>query len=291
LGENLIPAARTVTETDSEPPLSHHFPIMKYSYTQLAQMIDHSLLHPTMTDQDLEAGCKLAAKYGVASVCIKPYAVKRAVEWLADSDVRVGAVIGFPHGNSNTESKRYETELACKDGAVEIDMVINIGKALSGDWDYVEREIKVVGDEAHRRTAKLKVIFENDYLAKGGAGLSGDEFKKKLCQIGERAGADWVKTSSGYGFVKQADGSYTYQGATEHDLTLMRANVSDRVQVKAAGGVRDLDGLIKVRDLGCSRCGATATAAMLDEYRRREAAEQAGQKIEGRDGAIGSGGY
>ena len=245
---------------------------MKYTCEQLAKMIDHSLLHPTMTDRELEDGCRLAAKYGVASVCIKPYAVKRAVELLQGSGVFVGAVIGFPHGNSCTESKRYETELACRDGAVEIDMVINIGKALSGDWDYVERDVKTVCDEAHKRGARVKVIFENDYLANGGAGLGSDEIKIRLCRIAERAGADWVKTSTGYGFVKQKDGSYHYKGATEHDLKLMRANCSPKVQVKAAGGVRDLDGLIKVRDLGATRCGATATAAMLDEYRRREAA-------------------
>src|SRR5437773_3640642 len=245
---------------------------MKYTYEELAKMIDHSLLHPILTDQELEDGCRLAAKYGVASVCIKPYAVKQAVEWLRGSGVKVGAVVGFPHGNSATESKRYETELACRDGAVEIDMVINIGKALSGDWDYVERDVKTVCDEAHKRGARVKVILENDYLANGGAGLGSDEIKIRLCRIAERAGADWVKTSTGYGFVKQKDGSYNYKGATEHDLALMRANVSSKVQVKAAGGVRDLDGLIKVRDLGGSRCGATATAAMLDEYRRREAA-------------------
>lgn len=264
---------------------------MKYTYEELAKMIDHSLLHPTMTDQELEDGCKVAAKYGVASVCIKPYAVRRAAELLKGTGVFVGAVIGFPHGNSATESKRYETALACKDGAVEIDMVINLGKALGGDWEFVERDVKAVCDEAHQHGAKVKVIFENDYLTKGGAGLSSDDFKTRLCQICERAGADWVKTSSGYGFVKQADGSYNYQGATEHDLALMRASVSAKVQVKAAGGVRDLDGLIKVRDLGGSRCGATATAAMLDEYRRREAAEKAGQKIEGKSGGIGAGGY
>ena len=187
-------------------------------------MIDHSLLHPTMTDRELEEGCTLAAKYGVASVCIKPYAVTRAVALLQGSGVLVGAVIGFPHGNSGTESKRYETELACRDGAAEIDMVINIGKALSGDWDYVERDVKAVCDEAHGHGAKVKVIFENDYLAQGGAGLGGDDLKKKLCQLCERAGADWVKTSTGYGFVKQAGGGYNYQGATEHDLALMRAS-------------------------------------------------------------------
>jgi deoxyribose-phosphate aldolase len=250
---------------------------VKYTYAQLAGMIDHSLLHPTLTDRELEDGCKLAVKYGVASVCIKPYAVKRAVELLTGSSVRVGCVIGFPHGNAGTESKRYETELACRDGAVEIDMVINLGKALGGDWDYVERDVRVVCDEAHRYGAKVKVIFENDYLTQGGAGLDGDNFKRKLCQICERAGADWVKTSTGFGFVKQPDGDYNYQGATAHDLKLMRAACSSKVQVKAAGGVRDLDGLMLVRDLGASRCGASATAAILNEYRRREAAERAGQ--------------
>jgi len=265
-----------------------HIKTVKYTYEQLAKTIDHSLLHPTMTDQELEDGCKLAVKYQVASVCIKPYAVKHATELLRGTGVLVGAVIGFPHGNSCTEAKRYETELACRDGAAEIDMVINIGKALSGDWAYVEHDILAVSDEAHRHGAKVKVIFENDYLTNGGASLSGDEFKIKLCQICEAAGADWVKTSSGYGFVKQPDGSYNYKGATEHDLKLMRANVSDKVQVKAAGGVRDLNGLIRVRELGASRCGATATAAMLDEFYRRE---NASASTPDSAGTIGAGGY
>jgi deoxyribose-phosphate aldolase len=264
---------------------------MKYSYEQLAKTIDHSLLHPTMTDAELEDGCRLAAKYGVASVCIKPYFVRRAAALLAGTGVNVGAVIGFPHGSSTTECKRHETEVACRDGAVEIDMVVNVGKALSGDWDYVERDVRAVCDEAHARGAKVKVIFENDYLTQGGAGLSSDDIKKRLCELCERAGADWVKTSSGYGFVKQPDGGYNYQGATEHDLALMRAAVSSRVDVKAAGGVRDLDGLIRVRDLGASRCGATATAAMLDEYRRREAAEKSGAAATGKSGTLGTGGY
>lgn len=265
---------------------------MKYTYEELAKMIDHSLLVPTLTDQELEDGCRLAARYGTASVCIKPYFVRRAAELLKDTSVIVGAVIGFPHGNSATEAKRYETQLACQDGAKEIDMVINIGKALSGDWDYVEREVKAVCDEAHRHGAKVKVIFETDYLDQGGAGLDSDSFKRRLCQLCERAGADWVKTSTGFGFVKGTDGTYSTRGATGHDLKLMRESVSPKVQVKAAGGVRNLDALIKVRDLGASRCGATATVAMLDEYRRREAAEKTGQAPpENKSAALGAGGY
>ncbi|MGZ8919417.1 MAG: deoxyribose-phosphate aldolase [Limisphaerales bacterium] len=255
---------------------------MKYTYAELAKMIDHSLLHPTMTDKELEEGCAIAAKYKVASVCIKPYFVKRAVELLKGTDVLVGAVVGFPHGSSTPEVKRYETELACRDGAKEIDMVMNIGKALSGDWDFVETDIRRVCDEAHHRGAIVKVIFENDFLPN-------DEIKKKLCEVCERAGADYVKTSTGYGFVKQPDGKYNYKGATEHDLKLMRAACSPKVKVKAAGGVRDLDGLIKVRDLGGDRCGASATVAMLDEYKKRAA--QGDLDSEKKAATLGTGGY
>jgi deoxyribose-phosphate aldolase len=257
---------------------------MKYTYSELARMIDHSLLHPTMTDKELDEGCAIAAKYQVASVCIKPYYVKRAVELLKGTGVLVGAVVGFPHGSSATEVKRYETELACRDGAVEIDMVINVGKALSSDWAYVENDVHSVCVEAHKHGAIVKVIFENDFLPN-------DDIKVKLCQICERAGADYVKTSTGYGFVKQSDGKYNYKGATEHDLALMRKSCSPKVKVKAAGGVRDLDGLMKVRDLGGERCGASATVAMLEEYRKRETAEKAGKAVEGKIASIGTGGY
>lgn len=245
---------------------------MKYTYEELAKMIDHSVLHPTSTDAETQEGCRQAIKYGVASVCVKPYAVKMAADMLKGSGVLVACVIGFPHGGSTTESKRHETELACRDGAQEVDMVINLGKAFSGDFAYVESEIKAVCDEAHRHGAKVKVIIENDYLSNGGAGLSSDDLKRRLCQICEKAGADWVKTSTGFGFVKQPDGSFNCKGATEHDVQLMRASVSPKVAVKASGGVRDLDALIKVRDLGANRCGTSATVAILDEYRRREVA-------------------
>ena len=257
---------------------------MRYSYDELAKMIDHSLLHPTMTDRELVAGCRLAREYKVASVCIKPYAVKAAAKLLRGSGVAVGAVVGFPHGSSTTETKRVETRIACRDGASEIDMVINIGKALSGDWAYVERDIRAVVREAHTHGAIVKVIFENDFL-------QGDAIKRKLCRVSEKAGADFVKTSTGYGFVKGADGTYNYKGATDHDLVLMRKAVSPRVQIKAAGGVRDLDALMHVRDLGTTRCGATATAAMLDEYQRRAKAERAGRTSAGARVTLGSGGY
>ncbi|GAA4426836.1 deoxyribose-phosphate aldolase [Bremerella cremea] len=257
---------------------------MSYRYEDLAKMIDHSLLHPTMTDAELEAGCQAAAKYGVASVCIKPYYVARAAELLQGTGVLVGTVIGFPHGSNLTEVKRYETELACCDGAVEVDMVINVGKAISGDWQYVQNDIQAVCDEAHKHGAKVKVIIENDYLNQGGAGLDSDALKQKLCQICEAAGADWVKTSTGFGFVKQPDGAYNYLGATEHDLQLMRATCSPAVEVKAAGGVRDLPGLIRVKQLGASRCGASATAAILDAYDADNLDSTA-------EGQLGGGGY
>jgi deoxyribose-phosphate aldolase len=233
---------------------------MSPRYEEIAGMIDHSLLHPTMTERDLEEGCRLAAAYRVASVCIKPYAVSRASELLQGTGVQVGTVVGFPHGGNVTEVKRYETEVACREGATEIDMVINIGKALSGEWDYVERDIRAVTEEAHGRGAIVKVIFENDFLTE-------DALKRRLCHICEGVGAEFVKTSTGYGFVKGADGKYSYQGATEHDLRLMRAACSSKVQIKAAGGVRDLESLLRVRALGVTRVGATATAAILDALR------------------------
>jgi len=225
---------------------------------ELAKMIDHSILHPTMTDEDLTRECAIAIKYKVASVCVKPYMVKQAKELLRESDVYVGCVIGFPAGNSTIGVKVFETETACNDGAVEIDMVINIGKALQGKWDYIDEEIKAVTDATHRHGAIVKVIFETDYI-------TNNKDIIKLCEICTKVGADYVKTSSGFGFVKGADGKYDYTGATIANLALMRQYSGPNVKVKAAGGVRTLDQLIAVKEAGCARCGATATAAIMEE--------------------------
>ena len=228
----------------------------------LAKMIDHSILHPTMTDEDLRKECEIAKKYDVASVCVKPYMVPMAVELLKGTDVLVGCVIGFPAGNSTIDVKVFEAAKACKDGAVEIDMVINIGKALQGDWAYIEREIGSITGICHELGAIVKVIFETDFVTK-------ESDIVRLCQICTRAGADYVKTSSGFGFVKGTDGKYTYEGATIPNLKLMTASVGPMVKVKAAGGVRTLDGLIAVQAAGCTRCGATATVTMMEEAIRR----------------------
>jgi deoxyribose-phosphate aldolase len=229
--------------------------------TEIAKMIDHSILHPTLTDDDLRRECEVALKFNVASVCVKPYAVKQAKEFLKGSDVLVGCVIGFPAGNSSIVVKAFETETACKDGAVEIDMVINIGKALQEDWEYIENEIKAVVDTSHRNGAITKVIFETDFITK-------DEHKIKLCEICSKVGADYVKTSTGFGFVKGSDGKYSYTGATAHDLTLMRKYSAQEVKIKAAGGVRTLAELLKYKEIGISRCGATATVSMLEEAKK-----------------------
>lgn len=225
---------------------------------ELAKMIDHSILHPTMTDEDLKRECRVAMEHQVASVCVKPYAVEDTVRILGDSEVLPGCVVGFPAGNSAVRVKVFEAIQAIKDGAKEVDMVVNIGKVLGHDWDYVETEIKEVTEACHLNGAIVKVIFETDFVT--------DETDKiRLCEICTKVGADFVKTSTGFGFVKQADGGYKYQGATIPNLKLMRAHSGPEVKVKAAGGVRKLDDLIAVRETGAARCGATATEAMLDD--------------------------
>jgi deoxyribose-phosphate aldolase len=230
--------------------------------SDIAKMIDHSILHPTFTDDDLKKNCEIAGKYHVATVCVKPYHTRMAAEILKDSDVAVCAVIGFPHGNSTTEIKIAETLQVIKDGATEVDMVANIGKVLQGDWSYVDNEIKTINDTCLKNKAILKVIFETDFLSR-------DEDKIKLCEICSNHKVAFVKTSTGYGFVKNDDGKFSYVGATEHDLKLMRKHSAPGVQIKASGGIRNLDQILKVRELGVTRVGATATVAIIEEARKR----------------------
>jgi len=234
---------------------------MERTLASISKMIDHSLLHPTLTDRDLEAGCLLAKRYNVAAVCIKPYAVKLAKEILSGTSVAVCTVVGFPHGSNTTEVKLKETEKACDDGATEIDFVVNIGKVLSRDWDYVSREVKTINDAARERGAIVKVIFENDYLT--------DDLKIKLCHVCNQHRVAFVKTSTGYGFVKQPDGKYIYRGAVESDVALMRRECIPEIQIKAAGGIRTLDDLLRFKELGATRIGTTATKAILEEAKKR----------------------
>lgn len=222
---------------------------MTYQYEDFSKMIDHSLLVPTMTVQQLEEGCRLAAAYNVASVCIMPYYLRRCTELLAGTSVAPSTTIGFPHGGHRTDVKKFEAERAIEDGCQELDMVVNISQVLSERWDYVTDDIREVIEVAHAAGRKVKVIFENCYLQ--------DKHKIKLCEICTELKADWVKTSTGYGT----------SGATVEDLQLMVANVGPGVQVKAAGGVRDYTMLLKVKELGVTRCGASRTKEMMDETR------------------------
>jgi deoxyribose-phosphate aldolase len=222
-----------------------------YDYKSIAKMIDHSLLNPTLTAKELEEGCALAVRYSVASVCILPYYLARSAEKLAGTGVHTSTTIGFPHGGHTTAVKLAEVRQALKDGGQELDAVINISKARSGDWQYVRDELLVLAEATHAGGAKIKVIFENAYLD--------DAAKIRLCKICAEIGADWVKTSTGY----------APSGATLHDLELMRKHSPPRVQIKAAGGVRDLDTLLTMRAIGVSRVGARQTESILEECRKR----------------------
>ncbi len=221
------------------------------TYDAIAKRIDHSLLPPMQTTRELEAGCKLAARYGVASVCIKPYAVALAARILKGSGVEVGTTVGFPHGGHLTAVKVFETERAIDDGATELDMVINIGQAIGGEWEAVSSDIAAVTRACHARGAVVKVIFENCYL--------NDDQKIRLCQICGEVGADYVKTSTGFGTG----------GATMDDLRLMRRAAPAHVKLKAAGGVRTLDAMIEAAEIGCDRIGSSRTAEILDELKAR----------------------
>ncbi|MCS7239321.1 MAG: deoxyribose-phosphate aldolase [Thermoguttaceae bacterium] len=224
---------------------------LDYTYEDISKMIDHSLLSPTLTDEELEAGCRLAVLYNVATVCVKPYFVRQAVDLLAPSPVKATTTVGFPHGSHSTRIKVAEATAAIEDGAEELDMVVNIGKVLSEDWPYVRSDIRGVLEVVRQHGKVLKVIFENCYLQK--------QHKIRLCELCGELGVDFVKTSTGY-----AEG-----GATLEDLRLMREHCPPHVQIKAAGGVRTLDQLLAVRAIGVTRVGATRTAEILDECRRR----------------------
>ncbi len=224
---------------------------MELTYEAIAKRIDHSLLGPVLTDSDLEAGCRMAAEYRVASVCIKPYAVAMAASILQATGVAVGTTVGFPHGGHATAVKVNEARRAINDGATELDMVINIGQALGGRWDAVGDDIGAVLECAHSGGAIVKVIFENCFLE--------PDTIARLCKICGDLGADYVKTSTGYGTG----------GATRDDLILMRRSSPPTVKLKAAGGVRTLDLAIEFADLGCDRLGASKTAEILDELKGR----------------------
>lgn len=224
---------------------------MDYRYDDIAGMIDHSLLGPALTADQLDDGCRLALHYDVASVCIMPYYLCRCAKLLAGSTVRASTTIGFPHGGHAAAVKLAEAAQALRDGGRELDVVVNISQAIGGNWDYVRQELKAIIDLTHDHGQKVKVIFENCYLD--------DVMKIALCEICTELGADWAKTSTGYG----------PGGATIQDLKLMRSHCGQKVQVKAAGGVRDLDTLLEVRSLGVTRVGASRTADILDECRRR----------------------
>jgi deoxyribose-phosphate aldolase len=222
-----------------------------YTYEAIAKMIDHSLLNPTLTTREFEEGCALAIRYNVASVCILPYYLARCAEVLAGTTVNASTTIGFPHGGHTTAIKLAEVRQALKDSGQELDAVINISKARSGDWQYVQDELAALTEAVHEGGAKIKIIFENAYLD--------DAAKIRLCEICGEVGVDWVKTSTGY----------APSGATLADLELMRKHSPARVQVKAAGGIRDLDSLLAVRAIGVSRAGATRTETMLEDCRKR----------------------
>jgi deoxyribose-phosphate aldolase len=222
-----------------------------YDYPSIAKMIDHALLQPFLTTDELEAGCRLALTYNVASVCILPYYVKRASEILRGSSVQPSTTIGFPHGAHATTIKLAEASQALQDGASELDIVINISKAKSGDWNYVGGEITLLTKEIHAAGAKIKIIFENAY--------HDEKSKIELCRISGEAGADWVKTSTGYAPI----------GATLDDLRLMRKYSPAHVQVKAAGGIRDLDTILAAREIGVTRVGASRTSDILEDCRKR----------------------
>ncbi len=218
-------------------------------YEEIAGMIDHSLLKPYLTDNEVEEGCRIADEYKTASVCVRPCDVRRAAEILKDSPVLVTSVIGFPHGSTTVQTKVFEAKEAIDNGAVELDVVLNIGKLKSKDYDYVKEDLKAVTEIAHENSVVVKVIFENCYLD--------DDEKIAACEICNAIGVDYVKTSTGFGTG----------GAEDKDLRLMRENTDPEIKLKAAGGIRTLERAIEVKKIGCSRLGATATVGILERLK------------------------
>ena len=243
---------------------------MPITAKDIAQMLDHSTLQPFLTEEDIIKGCKTALRYGTASVCARPADMPLVAKLLKGSDVKACTVIGFPHGAQKTETKVFEAKQALADGCTELDMVLHIGKLLSGDDDYVLNDIAQVVRVAHEAGAIVKVILETCYL--------NEEQKVKACKLSVKAGADFVKTSTGYGT----------KGCTINDLKLMRANVPETVKVKGSGGIRDLDTVLAARAVGASRCGVSATEAIMEEAFRRE---EAGTLVEAETLKDMEGGY
>ena len=222
----------------------------------IVTLIDHAILHPTAGTQELTAGCQLANSLGVATVCVKPYMVEAAKELLKDSNVGVGTVIGFPHGSNATIVKSAEAEQACKDGATELDMVVNVGRVLEQDWDYVRADIAAVQIIARSHDAVLKVIFETDYLE--------NSHIIELCKICTELRVDFVKTSTGFGYTKRDSGDYNYTGATIEHIQIMSSNVDGDVQVKASGGIRSYEDAKRLAEMGATRLGTSASQAIAD---------------------------
>ena len=246
---------------------------MKLKPSDIAAMLDHSTLQPFLTQEDVRKGCEVALKYHTASVCARPADMKLVAQMLKGSPVKVCTVIGFPHGNHLPQIKLAEAQAALDDGCVELDMVINVGRLLAGEDQYVQDEIKAICDLAHSRGAKVKVIIETCYL--------NDEQKARVCKLAAAAGADWVKTSTGYG----------PSGCTVADVRLMRQSVPPACQVKGSGGIRDLDTVLALRAAGATRCGVSATEKIMTEAQKRYAE---GTLVEAEAGATGgdtSGGY
>ena len=227
------------------------FEVEALDYADVAKTIDHSLLRPELDTDAVLEGVRLALRYDVASATVRPADVAAAARLVEGSGVMISTVVGFPHGSQTTATKAFETEELISAGADEIDMVLNIGRLISGEDAYVERDIRAVVEAAQGRT--VKVIFENAYLD--------DEQKIRACGLSTVAGAGFVKTSTGF----------ASSGATIEDLRLMREHSPPGVQVKAAGGVRTLDALLDVMRVGVTRVGATATETILEDFKARKA--------------------